>query len=287
MGIQAFEPVLIEGNAIRIHPLVCTGFNADFDGDQMAVHLPLSFEAQIEATTLMLVDEQHLLARARQPDHRAVAGHRARHLLPDRSTTARCRSAIPACTHAQRGLPRATARASSASHDKVDAASSPRARSSAAARPARWEPMPRVETTVGRVLFNDILPARDALLQLQPRQEEHRRRHQRLPQAARQRRDAAAARRHQGRRASSRRRAPASRSARTTCACRRRKARDHRRGRGGGRPRSRPTCAARRDHARASATTRSSTPGRTPARASATDMMDDAAQRRRATASPT
>ena len=54
MGIQAFEPVLIEGNAIRIHPLVCTGFNADFDGDQMAVHLPLSLEAQIEARTLML-----------------------------------------------------------------------------------------------------------------------------------------------------------------------------------------------------------------------------------------
>ncbi|MCA9319877.1 MAG: DNA-directed RNA polymerase subunit beta', partial [Planctomycetes bacterium] len=54
MGIQAFEPVLIEGNAIRLHPLVCTGFNADFDGDQMAVHLPLSYEAQIEARTLML-----------------------------------------------------------------------------------------------------------------------------------------------------------------------------------------------------------------------------------------
>lgn len=54
MGIQAFEPILIEGNAIKIHPLVCTGFNADFDGDQMAVHLPLSIEAQVEATTLML-----------------------------------------------------------------------------------------------------------------------------------------------------------------------------------------------------------------------------------------
>ncbi|MEY4672967.1 MAG: hypothetical protein RL148_751 [Planctomycetota bacterium] len=54
MGIQAFEPVLVEGNAIRIHPLVCAGYNADFDGDQMAVHLPLSFEAQIEASTLML-----------------------------------------------------------------------------------------------------------------------------------------------------------------------------------------------------------------------------------------
>ncbi|MAD32789.1 MAG: DNA-directed RNA polymerase subunit beta' [Planctomycetes bacterium] len=54
VGIQAFEPVLVEGNAIRVHPLVCSGYNADFDGDQMAVHLPLSFEAQIEACTLML-----------------------------------------------------------------------------------------------------------------------------------------------------------------------------------------------------------------------------------------
>jgi DNA-directed RNA polymerase subunit beta' len=54
MGIQAFEPVLIEGNAIKIHPLVCKGFNADFDGDQMAVHLPLSIEAQAEAHILML-----------------------------------------------------------------------------------------------------------------------------------------------------------------------------------------------------------------------------------------
>ncbi len=54
MGIQAFEPILIEGNAIKIHPLVCAAYNADFDGDQMAVHLPLSFEAQIEASTLMI-----------------------------------------------------------------------------------------------------------------------------------------------------------------------------------------------------------------------------------------
>ena len=54
MGIQAFEPLLVEGNAIKLHPLVCKGFNADFDGDQMAVHLPLSLEAQVEAHTLML-----------------------------------------------------------------------------------------------------------------------------------------------------------------------------------------------------------------------------------------
>ncbi len=54
LGIQAFEPVLIEGKAIRLHPLVCTAFNADFDGDQMAVHLPLSVEAQMEARVLMM-----------------------------------------------------------------------------------------------------------------------------------------------------------------------------------------------------------------------------------------
>ena len=54
LGIQAFEPVLVEGKALKIHPLVCTAFNADFDGDQMAVHIPLSPEAQIEAATLML-----------------------------------------------------------------------------------------------------------------------------------------------------------------------------------------------------------------------------------------
>ena len=54
LGIQAFEPVLIEGKAIQLHPLVCTAFNADFDGDQMAVHIPLSLEAQMEARTLMM-----------------------------------------------------------------------------------------------------------------------------------------------------------------------------------------------------------------------------------------
>ena len=52
LGIQAFEPTLIEGRAIRLHPLVCTAYNADFDGDQMAVHVPLSAEAQAEARLL-------------------------------------------------------------------------------------------------------------------------------------------------------------------------------------------------------------------------------------------
>jgi DNA-directed RNA polymerase subunit beta' len=61
LGIQAFEPVLIEGKAIQLHPLVCTAFNADFDGDQMAVHVPLSLEAQAEARTLMLASNNVLL----------------------------------------------------------------------------------------------------------------------------------------------------------------------------------------------------------------------------------
>jgi DNA-directed RNA polymerase subunit beta' len=60
LGIQAFQPVLVEGKAIRIHPMVCTAFNADFDGDQMAVHVPLSFDAQMEARILMLSSHNSL-----------------------------------------------------------------------------------------------------------------------------------------------------------------------------------------------------------------------------------
>jgi DNA-directed RNA polymerase beta' subunit len=81
LGIQAFEPVLIEGKAIQLHPLVCSAFNADFDGDQMAVHVPLSLEAQLEARVLMM-STNNILARQRQADHRAVAGHGAGPLLP-------------------------------------------------------------------------------------------------------------------------------------------------------------------------------------------------------------
>jgi len=67
LGIQAFEPVLVEGKAIKIHPLVCTAFNADFDGDQMAVHIPLSPEAQIEASVLMLSTQNLLSPASGQP----------------------------------------------------------------------------------------------------------------------------------------------------------------------------------------------------------------------------
>jgi DNA-directed RNA polymerase subunit beta' len=67
LGIQAFEPILVEGKAIKIHPLVCTAFNADFDGDQMAVHVPLSTEAQIEASVLMLSSNNILSPSNGQP----------------------------------------------------------------------------------------------------------------------------------------------------------------------------------------------------------------------------
>ena len=76
MGIQAFEPMLVEGNAIQLHPLVCKGFNADFDGDQMAVHLPLSIEAQVEAHTLMMSTNNIFSPAERRADHQPVAGHR-------------------------------------------------------------------------------------------------------------------------------------------------------------------------------------------------------------------
>ena len=67
LGIQAFEPILIEGKAIQLHPLVCSAFNADFDGDQMAVHIPLSIEAQLEARTLMMATNNILSTANGEP----------------------------------------------------------------------------------------------------------------------------------------------------------------------------------------------------------------------------
>ena len=85
LGIQAFEPVLVEGKAIQIHPLVCTAFNADFDGDQMAVHLPLSAEAQAESRVLMLSANNILSPGRRPPAGHAHPGHDHRRLLPHRA----------------------------------------------------------------------------------------------------------------------------------------------------------------------------------------------------------
>ena len=131
LGIQAFEPVLIEGKAIQLHPLVCTAFNADFDGDQMAVHVPLSLEAQMEARTLMLASNNVLLPSNGEPcivpsqdivlglyyatrdeDQRARAkgmlfadlagGHARVRVAPGRSCTRRSRSGSKRRTDAER-----------------------------------------------------------------------------------------------------------------------------------------------------------------------------------------
>ena len=91
LSVQAFEPQLIEGEAIRIHPLVCTAYNADFDGDQMAVHVPLSVEAQMEARLLMMATNNIFSPIVRQADHHADAGHHARLLLSSPPSRARPR----------------------------------------------------------------------------------------------------------------------------------------------------------------------------------------------------
>ena len=83
LGIQAFEPLLVEGKAIQVHPLVCHAFNADFDGDQMAVHLPLSAEAQAEARILMLSSNNILSPAHGAPLATPDAGHDPGRLLPD------------------------------------------------------------------------------------------------------------------------------------------------------------------------------------------------------------
>jgi DNA-directed RNA polymerase subunit beta' len=81
LGIQAFQPKLIEGKAIQLHPLVCTAFNADFDGDQMAVHVPLGNAAILEAQMLMLASHNILNPAERCSDYRAFSGHGTGSLL--------------------------------------------------------------------------------------------------------------------------------------------------------------------------------------------------------------
>ena len=150
LGIQAFEPVLVEGKAIRIHPLVCAAFNADFDGDQMAVHVPLSFEAQLEARLLMLSSNNILKPSDGRPVAEPSAGHRARLLLRDQGAG-----------ELQHGR---QSRRCAASRDvaevemelALEAAHAPQrdhATTSTTSDGARWE-----KTTAGRVLFNAIIP---------------------------------------------------------------------------------------------------------------------------------
>ncbi len=160
LGIQAFEPQLIEGKAIQIHPLVCTAFNADFDGDQMAVHLPLSAEAQAEARILML-SANNILSPANgrpitSPTQDMVLGIYFLTGLDEGAdgegrVFGSVAEAIMAFDAHQLGI-RAKVRI------RLDGDSTPPLDFDA---PEGWEPgMPFIqETTLGRALFNEAMPA--------------------------------------------------------------------------------------------------------------------------------
>jgi DNA-directed RNA polymerase subunit beta' len=148
LGIQAFEPVLVEGKAIRIHPLVCAAFNADFDGDQMAVHVPLSFEAQLEARVLMLSSNNVL----KPSDGRPVAEPSQDMVLGCYFLTkdpADFKEAIKTAPH----IGSLAEVESALLHKQVGYHTAIHFWWRPGGGRARW-----IETTVGRVLFNAILP---------------------------------------------------------------------------------------------------------------------------------
>ncbi len=162
MGIQAFEPVLVEGNAIRIHPLVCKGFNADFDGDQMAVHLPLSIEAQAEAHVLMMSTNNIFSPANGAPIMSASqdmvmgiyyltvnhAGEPGERPPGQERSFASPAEAIFAHTLRQIGM-----------HTPIQVRiGRPQVVASRDAGPEPVPPGGRILTTVGRCLFNDMLP---------------------------------------------------------------------------------------------------------------------------------
>ena len=185
IGIQAFEPVLVEGKAIRIHPLVCTAFNADFDGDQMAVHLPLSYEAQLEARVLMLSSSNVLLPSngrpVASPSQDMVIGayyltkpplEVAKYEPVANSTKvaeARRAEASERLDELYAGAPRFSRYGEvemALSHGHVEFSTpcwywvpGSTASGDGPAGDARWE-----RTTVGRVLFNSIIPDRIGFL---------------------------------------------------------------------------------------------------------------------------
>ncbi|MCA9294001.1 MAG: DNA-directed RNA polymerase subunit beta', partial [Phycisphaerales bacterium] len=164
MGIQAFEPVLVEGNAIQIHPLVCTGFNADFDGDQMAVHLPLSVEAQAEAHVLMLATH-NIFSPANgkpiiSPSQDIVMGvYFLTVSKPDLEEAAKANpKRVPQYKDAHEAL-LAYDHGKITLHDPI-IVRLPRFKQVVKAQGSAPEAMPaqgRLQTTVGRVLFSDIL----------------------------------------------------------------------------------------------------------------------------------
>ena len=146
LGIQAFEPVLIEGKAIQLHPLVCVAYNADFDGDQMAVHVPLSIEAQVESRALMMSTNNILSPASGKPI-----------IVPTQDMVL----GLYYMTR-ERPLAKGEGRffASPAEvriaydHGEVDL----HARVTARMAPAAGAPVERIETTVGRVLLFEIVP---------------------------------------------------------------------------------------------------------------------------------
>ncbi|MGD2056260.1 MAG: DNA-directed RNA polymerase subunit beta', partial [Gammaproteobacteria bacterium] len=153
LGIQAFEPVLIEGKAIQLHPLVCAAFNADFDGDQMAVHVPLSIEAQLEARALMM-SSNNILSPANGepiivPSQDVVLGL---YYLTRESVNARGEGMAFADIQE---VHRAYQTGSASLHARI------RVRMSAAARDGQGDAAAGnvlVETTVGRALLSELLP---------------------------------------------------------------------------------------------------------------------------------
>src|SRR4029077_6845183 len=145
LGIQAFEPVLVEGKAIRIHPLVCAAFNADFDGDQMAVHVPLSFESQLECRLLMISSNNVL----KPSDGRPVAE-------PSQDMVLGCYflTKEPADFEQADAKAKAT-RVSSVAELAMGLATKRLAYHSPV---FFWDGSGCVDTTAGRVIFNSILP---------------------------------------------------------------------------------------------------------------------------------
>ncbi len=152
LGIQAFEPILIEGKAIQLHPLVCAAFNADFDGDQMAVHVPLSLEAQMEARTLMLASNNVLSPANGEPiivpSQDIVLGL---YYMTREKVNAKGEGSLFAdVAEAKRAYDNGAVEL----HARVTL----RIKESALVDGQRVENVKRVETTVGRALLSEILP---------------------------------------------------------------------------------------------------------------------------------
>ncbi|MBD8019263.1 DNA-directed RNA polymerase subunit beta' [Brevibacterium gallinarum] len=159
LGIQAFEPLLVEGKAIQIHPLVCSAFNADFDGDQMAVHLPLSAEAQAEARILMLSANNILKPSdgkpVTMPSQDMIIG--LYHLTSERSGSEGEGRTFASIAEAIMAFDRDELNLGAKIKLRIDDIVPSRTME----MPEGWEPgQPAiVETTLGRALFNETLPA--------------------------------------------------------------------------------------------------------------------------------